>query len=114
MSQILISETRMSTCLGSRVLQFHKSNKLLSNFGNLMRNSRLSCPVPPATHSVTTVRRRGYVVKAESNTSNGKPTEREEFMLTTPLYYVNAAPHMGSAYPTIAADALARFQVTVS
>lgn len=31
------------------------------------------------------------------------------FTVTTPLYYVNAAPHMGSAYPTIAADALARF-----
>ncbi|CAI7908328.1 unnamed protein product [Closterium sp. NIES-54] len=35
---------------------------------------------------------------------------RERFVVTTPLYYVNAAPHMGSAYPTIAADALARFQ----
>ncbi|MEW5299356.1 MAG: hypothetical protein WDW36_002381 [Sanguina aurantia] len=34
----------------------------------------------------------------------------EDFTLTTPLYYVNAAPHMGSAYPTIAADVLARFQ----
>lgn len=30
--------------------------------------------------------------------------------MTTPLYYVNAAPHVGSAYPTIAADVLARFQ----
>ena len=36
---------------------------------------------------------------------------KEPFTVTTPLYYVNAAPHMGSAYPTIAADALARFQV---
>lgn len=32
----------------------------------------------------------------------------EPFTITTPLYYVNAAPHMGSAYPTIAADVLAR------
>lgn len=31
------------------------------------------------------------------------------FVITTPLYYVNALPHMGSAYPTIAADVLARF-----
>lgn len=31
-------------------------------------------------------------------------------MLTTPLYYVNAPPHMGSAYTTIATDAIARFQ----
>ncbi|KAG2730218.1 hypothetical protein I3760_01G281500 [Carya illinoinensis] len=32
------------------------------------------------------------------------------FVITTPLYYVNAPPHMGSAYTTIAADAIARFQ----
>lgn len=31
------------------------------------------------------------------------------FALTTPLYYVNDVPHIGSAYTTIAADALARF-----
>lgn len=30
-------------------------------------------------------------------------------MLTTPLFYANASPHMGSAYPTMAADALARY-----
>lgn len=35
----------------------------------------------------------------------------EPFVITTPLYYVNAPPHMGSAYTTIAADAVARFQV---
>jgi methionyl-tRNA synthetase len=29
--------------------------------------------------------------------------------LTTPLFYVNDRPHIGSAYPTIAADAFARF-----
>lgn len=38
----------------------------------------------------------------------------EPFVLTTPLYYVNAPPHMGSAYTTIAADAIARFQVNCS
>jgi methionyl-tRNA synthetase len=32
------------------------------------------------------------------------------FSLTTPLYYANALPHIGSAYTTIAADVLARFQ----
>jgi methionyl-tRNA synthetase len=30
-------------------------------------------------------------------------------VITTPLFYVNAAPHMGSAYPTMACDALARY-----
>ena len=31
------------------------------------------------------------------------------FTVTTPLYYVNDLPHIGSAYTTIAADAVARF-----
>lgn len=31
------------------------------------------------------------------------------FYITTPIYYVNAPPHIGHAYTTIAADALARF-----
>ncbi|MEE3717049.1 methionine--tRNA ligase [Tumidithrix elongata RA019] len=33
----------------------------------------------------------------------------EPVALTTPLFYANDLPHIGSAYPTIAADALARF-----
>jgi methionyl-tRNA synthetase len=32
------------------------------------------------------------------------------FAITTPLYYVNDLPHLGSAYTTIAADVLARFR----
>lgn len=31
------------------------------------------------------------------------------FYVTTPIYYVNAEPHIGHAYTTIVADALARF-----
>ena len=31
-----------------------------------------------------------------------------KFFLTTPIYYVNARPHIGHAYSTIAADVLAR------
>lgn len=34
----------------------------------------------------------------------------ETFYLTTPIYYVNAAPHLGHAYTTILADTMARFQ----
>jgi methionyl-tRNA synthetase len=30
------------------------------------------------------------------------------FYVTTPIYYVNASPHLGHAYTTIAADVLAR------
>lgn len=32
-----------------------------------------------------------------------------KFSLTTPLYYVNGVPHIGSAYTTMVADAIARF-----
>ncbi|HEY8189614.1 MAG TPA: methionine--tRNA ligase, partial [Micavibrio sp.] len=35
----------------------------------------------------------------------GKP-----YYITTPIYYVNDKPHIGSAYPTLACDVLARFK----
>lgn len=31
------------------------------------------------------------------------------FVITTPIYYVNGAPHIGSAYTTMVADAAARY-----
>ncbi|MBV9860739.1 MAG: methionine--tRNA ligase [Alphaproteobacteria bacterium] len=31
------------------------------------------------------------------------------YFVTTPIYYVNDLPHLGHAYPTVAADVLARF-----
>ena len=31
------------------------------------------------------------------------------FFVTTPIYYVNDAPHIGHAYTSIACDVLARF-----
>ncbi|HNS56429.1 MAG TPA: methionine--tRNA ligase [Smithellaceae bacterium] len=33
----------------------------------------------------------------------------ETFYITTPIYYVNASPHIGHAYTTIVADVLARY-----
>jgi methionyl-tRNA synthetase len=33
----------------------------------------------------------------------------EPFYITTPIYYVNASPHIGHAYTTIVADVLARY-----
>lgn len=41
---------------------------------------------------------------------SSESTRNLPFAITTPLYYVNDLPHIGSAYPTIAADAIARFQ----
>ena len=37
-------------------------------------------------------------------------TTKPSYYLTTPIYYVNGVPHLGTAYTTIAADALARFE----
>ena len=33
-----------------------------------------------------------------------------KYYITTPIYYVNAAPHIGHAYTTIAADAIRRLK----
>ncbi|HEX4322226.1 MAG TPA: methionine--tRNA ligase [Acidobacteriaceae bacterium] len=35
-------------------------------------------------------------------------TSQEHFYITTPIYYVNARPHLGHAYSTIVCDAIAR------
>ncbi|MEI6315016.1 MAG: class I tRNA ligase family protein, partial [Syntrophus sp. (in: bacteria)] len=33
----------------------------------------------------------------------------KNYYITTPIYYVNASPHIGHAYTTIVADVLARY-----
>ena len=38
------------------------------------------------------------------------PEDRKTFYVTTPIYYVNDVPHIGHAYTTIAADAVARYK----
>ncbi|HVY14771.1 MAG TPA: methionine--tRNA ligase [Rhodopila sp.] len=35
---------------------------------------------------------------------------KQTFFLTTPIYYVNGAPHIGHAYTSVCADVLARFK----
>lgn len=37
-------------------------------------------------------------------------TEPSRYFITTPIYYVNARPHIGHAYSTIAADTIARYK----
>src|SRR6266571_8506643 len=34
----------------------------------------------------------------------------KQFYLTTPIYYPNARPHVGSAYTTIVCDVIARYK----
>ncbi|MBU1166801.1 methionine--tRNA ligase [Patescibacteria group bacterium] len=41
---------------------------------------------------------------------NKQAITMNKFYVTTPIYYVNAKPHLGHAYTTIAADVVARFQ----
>ncbi len=36
--------------------------------------------------------------------------DRPTFFITTPIYYVNARPHLGHTYTTVAADTLARWK----
>lgn len=36
--------------------------------------------------------------------------QRPTFYVSTPIYYVNSVPHLGSAYTTVAADVIARFK----
>jgi len=35
---------------------------------------------------------------------------KTKFYITTPIYYVNGAPHIGHAYTSVAADVMARFK----
>lgn len=37
-------------------------------------------------------------------------SEKDKFYLTTPIYYANSRPHIGSAYTTIACDVVARYK----
>ena len=37
------------------------------------------------------------------------PSETKRYYITSPIYYVNDAPHIGHAYTTLACDVLARF-----
>jgi len=41
--------------------------------------------------------------------SPAKKALKKKFYVTTPIYYTNGSPHIGSAYTTIAADVLARW-----
>ncbi|KAL6645600.1 hypothetical protein ACP70R_017208 [Stipagrostis hirtigluma subsp. patula] len=72
---------------------------------------RLAFASPPPPALVPALRRggRGRCVASVSSSPDAASAP-EPYVLTTPLYYVNAPPHMGSAYTTIAADAIARFQ----
>jgi len=39
-----------------------------------------------------------------------KPADKKRFYLSTPIYYANSRPHVGSAYTTIVCDVIARYK----
>ncbi len=43
-------------------------------------------------------------------TQENKQDTKPAFFITTPIYYVNARPHLGHTYTTVAADTLARWK----
>ena len=40
--------------------------------------------------------------------AKGSTMSKGTYSFTTPIYYVNAEPHLGTAYTTVAADTVAR------
>ena len=38
------------------------------------------------------------------------PADKQKYYLTTPIYYANSRPHVGSAYTTIVCDVIARYK----
>ncbi|GJP75234.1 hypothetical protein CLOP_g5692 [Closterium sp. NIES-67] len=107
------SKPRVATsCLSSPFTPPHNTPHYLTlpaHYRPIALSSRLG-----GTRSASRVARRAVAARCGATGGGGGGEEQggagERFVVTTPLYYVNAAPHMGSAYPTIAADALARFQ----
>jgi methionyl-tRNA synthetase len=55
---------------------------------------------------VDTLRGRNALLMTDANSNSGQHAGR--FYITTPIYYVNARPHLGHAYTTIVCDAIAR------
>jgi len=45
-----------------------------------------------------------------TNQKPARPTGGPKFYLTTPIYYANSRPHVGSAYTTIVCDVIARYK----
>ncbi|HDM70934.1 MAG TPA: hypothetical protein ENG58_05935, partial [Thermotogales bacterium] len=40
----------------------------------------------------------------------GGKVKKGKYYVTTPIYYINSEPHIGSAYTTIIADVIARYK----
>lgn len=84
-----------------------------SSIGATARRLAFASPPTRPLASAPHRRGRGRCCASISSSSDASAPAPPPYVLTTPLYYVNAPPHMGSAYTTIAADAVARFQASL-
>jgi methionyl-tRNA synthetase len=50
------------------------------------------------------------VIADTPESSEPSPLDKKRYYITTPIYYVNGAPHVGTATTTVLADATARYQ----
>jgi methionyl-tRNA synthetase len=70
--------------------------------------------LPGLTHSGSTPKIKQYLGRpaaiAIARKSSLLMPERPPYYLTTPIYYVNARPHLGTAYSTIVTDTIARYK----
>jgi len=71
-----------------------------------MRRDALRWRVIAAAAAFSSVRERNALPMTDSTSKT--ETNSGRFYLTTPIYYVNARPHLGHAYSTIVCDAIAR------
>ncbi|KAK7854973.1 methionine--trna ligase [Quercus suber] len=88
----------------------HNPSKLVKPTFHFRSNPFFSSPSSSSSSSSYRSKRALFCTCTSASSDKNLQDGGEPFVLTTPLYYVNAPPHMGSAYSTIAADAIARFQ----
>src|SRR5215471_15644951 len=70
----------------------------------MLRSTRTAASSP----SSTTSRSKQSCRKPSGCTWKKKMDKGQKFYITTPIYYVNARPHIGHAYTTLVCDAIAR------
>ncbi|CAN8279410.1 unnamed protein product [Cochlearia groenlandica] len=97
--------SRLNNSLHNALCLLNTFNTKSFSSKNTFRFSR-KLASPQSSSSSSSAKRALYCTSSLVNHHEKEDT----FVLTTPLYYVNAPPHMGSAYTTIAADSIARFQ----
>ena len=79
--------------------------------GSAARAGRGGRPAPPRggrARQAHRDRRQRALPRAHGGPPSSLGAAPMSFYVTTPIYYVNAAPHLGHAYTTIAADVMAR------